>query len=148
LRQVPKKGIGYGILKYLTNKEHLEGFEFKEGGEINFNYLGQFDADVEKSYFQVAKESSGESQRGGLRRLYGLEVIGIITEGKLEIKIIYDSKQYNQLTIEGWGDTYKSILVDIINYCSKHEMQELTPSDFTYKNLNSAELDVLQSLFN
>jgi fengycin family lipopeptide synthetase C len=41
LRQVPNKGIGYGILKHLTSAENKEGISFALKPEIIFNYLGQ-----------------------------------------------------------------------------------------------------------
>jgi len=41
LRRVPNKGIGYGILRYLTSREKKEGIDFKCHPEISFNYLGQ-----------------------------------------------------------------------------------------------------------
>ena len=40
LRGVPKKGIGYGLLRYMGGEQ-----EEREWGtaEVSFNYLGQFD---------------------------------------------------------------------------------------------------------
>src|SRR5204862_2912758 len=40
LRAVPRKGIGYGALRYLTDAEGLHG---PVPPQVSFNYLGQFD---------------------------------------------------------------------------------------------------------
>lgn len=41
LRRIPNKGIGYGILRYLTSPEKKGDFEFKLKPDISFNYLGE-----------------------------------------------------------------------------------------------------------
>jgi len=70
LRHVPGKGIGYGMLKYLTSKTHKKDMEFKLKPQISFNYLGQFDADIKQiSSFEIARESPGRSYRP-LRRFF------------------------------------------------------------------------------
>jgi amino acid adenylation domain-containing protein len=42
LREVPNKGLGYGILKYITPGEKKKDVTFDNQPEISFNYLGQF----------------------------------------------------------------------------------------------------------
>ncbi|OMF36024.1 condensation domain-containing protein, partial [Paenibacillus peoriae] len=45
LRHVPHKGIGYGILKYMSQDDAHHSLALQP--EISFNYLGQFDQDLE-----------------------------------------------------------------------------------------------------
>ncbi|MCK4978973.1 MAG: non-ribosomal peptide synthetase, partial [Candidatus Delongbacteria bacterium] len=78
LHQIPNKGIGYGILKYLTPDELKEGLEFKQTPQIEFNYLGQFDAEVEgMELFSIASESSGESFSLNREFDYNFSITGI-----------------------------------------------------------------------
>ena len=51
LRQIPNKGIGYGILRYITRDDNRKDIEFNHTPQIAFNYLGQFDTDVSQSAF-------------------------------------------------------------------------------------------------
>ncbi|KAF6649084.1 condensation domain-containing protein, partial [Paenibacillus sp. EKM301P] len=44
LRRIPQKGIGYGMLRYLSAACEQERFVTEP--EISFNYLGQFDQDM------------------------------------------------------------------------------------------------------
>lgn len=65
LRRVPNKGIGYGILRYLTKDQtksaSLVAAPFPE---ISFNYLGQFDeensADMPWRISRLADLANGE----------------------------------------------------------------------------------------
>ena len=42
LRRVPHKGIGYGLLRYLSEDAQLRQDLSIEGVPVGFNYLGQF----------------------------------------------------------------------------------------------------------
>ncbi|KAF6649082.1 condensation domain-containing protein, partial [Paenibacillus sp. EKM301P] len=44
LRHVPHKGIGYGMLKYMSQDDATSSWSLQP--EISFNYLGQFDQDL------------------------------------------------------------------------------------------------------
>ena len=43
MNQVPHKGIGYGILKYLTAEENRKDLTFQLEPEILFNYFGEME---------------------------------------------------------------------------------------------------------
>ncbi|UAA37209.1 amino acid adenylation domain-containing protein [Paraneptunicella aestuarii] len=62
-RQVPDKGMGYGLLRYLKADSPLVGLEAGyQDSRIEFNYLGQFDNSVNAmSAFSVAREPAGDS---------------------------------------------------------------------------------------
>src|SRR5262249_51209587 len=50
LRRVPNRGVGYGVLKYLSaDEEVIEGLNEDSPAEISFNYLGQLDSVLGKS---------------------------------------------------------------------------------------------------
>ncbi|MGH7999038.1 MAG: amino acid adenylation domain-containing protein, partial [Brasilonema sp.] len=59
LRGIPKRGIGYGLLRYLNgNKEITEQLQALPQAEVKFNYLGQFDQVLSSSsLFEPAQES-------------------------------------------------------------------------------------------
>jgi amino acid adenylation domain-containing protein/non-ribosomal peptide synthase protein (TIGR01720 family) len=147
LRQVPNKGIGYGILKYLTSGRHKEGIEFKQQPRISFNYLGQFDADVEQMAFRIARESTGHNHSPKRRREYELEVAGWITNHQLEVSIVYSKKQFKRETIRVLVRAFKTKLLEIIDLCSSREDAELTPSDLTYNKLSIDALENINALF-
>ena len=142
LRQVPNKGIGYGILKYLTRKENKQDLVFSLSPQIRFNYLGQFDEDVgNMTAFSVAKEQPGTCMSPNRKQEYDFNIEGIIINKQLRLIISFSKKQYCPETIENLINAYKEKLRIIIDYCSKKTEVELTPSDLDYKDLSIEELE-------
>jgi non-ribosomal peptide synthase protein (TIGR01720 family) len=117
LRRVPNKGIGYGILKYITAKEHKKEIEFKLKPQIGFNYLGQFDTDVGHLSFVMAKESHGQTHSPEGIRKYDFTVTGIVGAKRLMISIAYSRKQYKPETVGAVLGYYEEVLRAIIRAC-------------------------------
>ncbi|MCU0286701.1 MAG: amino acid adenylation domain-containing protein [Acidobacteria bacterium] len=144
LRKIPHKGIGYGILKYLTHEENKKGIEFKLKPQISFNYLGQFDADIkQKSFFEIAKESPGNMQCLDNRKESLLEVSGMIANNQLTMNVSYNKTQFNAETVKLFAEKFKAELVNIIAFCCVKTGTVRTPSDFTYKGMSIERLDQL-----
>ena len=145
LRQVPKKGIGYGVLAYLG-----QGFSEKFEPSVEFNYLGDFGdraaangeglfgyaAEGETIGNEIGEENGAEAK---------LSVGGMIMSGSLNLWISYSSKQYDQSTIDRLLHSYESELRSMIGRLSSRNERLLTPSDLTYKGLSPEELNVLNS---
>ena len=146
LRQVPNKGIGYWILKYLTSPEHKENLHFKLNPQINFNYLGQFDSDVSKTSFGIAAESCGTLSSPERQRSHELEVSGMIANKQLVMSIAYSNKQYKRETIESLLNDYKTSLCRVVSHCLAQKEKELTPNDLTYNQLSINDLELIQTM--
>jgi iturin family lipopeptide synthetase C len=131
LRRIPRKGIGYGILRYLTKKEHKQGMEFHSNPGIGFNYLGQFDEDTNNELFQAADFSPGNSISLNSEQSYTLYIIGMISGGKLRMSVRYVTGEYREEEIQEFVNGFKKNLQEIIEHCVGKEETELTISDFT-----------------
>ena len=140
LHRVPNKGIGYGVLKYLTDPAHKGGIAFGLKPQVGFNYLGQFDADVAQTAFGIASEPTGNALHGEGKRLHDFEVSGLVAGGRLEITLDYSQKRYRAATVARLRDSFAAALRDIIAFCTARE-EEFTPSDFVYKELSLADLE-------
>lgn len=138
LRQIPDKGIGYGIARYLSG-----GMPSKLNPEISFNYLGQFDQDLQQHRVQLSSYSCGSDSSENQARPYVLNINGMITDGRLTLTISYSSKQYARETIKRLSETIQSRLRTIITHCVQKEQPELTPSDILLKGMSIDELDQL-----
>jgi amino acid adenylation domain-containing protein/non-ribosomal peptide synthase protein (TIGR01720 family) len=143
LRRVPYKGVGYGILKYLSAPAHKKDLTFKLKPQIIFNYLGQFDAELQRLSFSLAKESAGIMQGLHGERAYELEVIVMITGKRLKVSVSFNKKQFKGQTIAALLDHFQAELNHLILYCYARKERELTPSDFTYKELTVETVDSL-----
>jgi non-ribosomal peptide synthase protein (TIGR01720 family) len=142
LRSIPTKGIGYGVLKYCT-PPHLTGdLDFKKKPHLGFNYLGQVDADIENMSLGVAEESSGLTQSLDGERDFALEVQAIVVEGKLQLRIAYNSLQFENKTMDTLANTLQAELVRIIAHCTMQKYKELvTPSDLGFKDISIQQLE-------
>ncbi|MDT0125669.1 non-ribosomal peptide synthase/polyketide synthase [Paenibacillus sp. RRE4] len=141
LRRIPNKGIGYGILRYLSMPREGEFFALEP--EISFNYLGQFDQDVESNGMQSSPFSAGEDSSPNAVMDFVLDINGMVSEGTLEFTIRYGETQYKRETIEKLGTLLQSSLREVIRHCVSIERPELTPSDVLLQDVTVEELDQL-----
>jgi len=144
LHRIPNKGIGWGILKYLTDREHRGDSDFSLQPQVSFNYLGQVEAGTRQTFpFEIMEDSPGHMQSPNGQREYLLDISGIIFDNQLTLSVTYNKKQFRPQTIEGFRDHFQSELGRVITFCSSREQREATPSDFGYKKLSLEELDTL-----
>jgi amino acid adenylation domain-containing protein/non-ribosomal peptide synthase protein (TIGR01720 family) len=148
LRKVPNKGIGYGILKYLTANEHKGTLQFYLAPQINFNYLGEFDRELKGSGFVVSDLPVGEVVSPDFEREYSLNITGEIIKGELNIHIEYNRNEYQEQTITRLLDDYQTNLLKIIEHCLQKAESELTPTDLGYSDLSFEELQVIMNNVN
>ncbi|WP_459501590.1 condensation domain-containing protein, partial [Bacillus sp. C1] len=140
LRQIPNKGVGFGILNYLTAPEKKEFTTFKLRPQISFNYLGTFDQKDAQGFGQSSLPL-GDFFSPKTRMQHALEINGVVMNGKLQISFIYNKYVYDVEIIEKLVSRYKHYLLAIMNHCLEREENELTPSDFSAKKLSIEELD-------
>jgi surfactin family lipopeptide synthetase A len=150
LRKIPNKGIGYGILKYA----HL--VDEKQEPKISFNYLGQFDRESahnnsptnrdDSEPFTISPLKSGNAVSPGLETEYDLDIVGMVTGGQLVTSISYNKLQYDRSTMEKLAGYYKESLLEVIHHCRAKKEKELTPSDFTKKDMDMSELEKIMDI--
>lgn len=141
LRSIPNKGIGYGILKYLTEDHHKSMPEFNYNTEIAFNYLGQFDQDIDGSLFSVSSLPIGELMNPDAERLFRIEVNSMVINGRFEYVISYNKEEYKMDTITKLRDLFMKYILDIMDHCMKKEESEFTPSDLGGTNVSIEEFE-------
>ena len=144
LRSVPKNGIGYGILNHMASGTAFEG---EIHTQLSFNYLGEFRLSLEAGAFELADESVGNLQSPEDPRWHDLEVIGLISDGQLDMKIYYDQHQFRQEEIAVMMQSYHEALKTLIDHCVTVKVQVPTPSDFTYGGLSFQQLGSLMEAY-
>jgi non-ribosomal peptide synthase protein (TIGR01720 family) len=151
LRQIPNRGIGYGILRYLGQRAELTP---PNPIALSFNYLGQFatgkpGADEQKSadetawLLNFAPESSGEAQSAQGQRPHLLAITGQVIEGQLQVSWQYSRHFHQPTTIAALAETYMTHLRAIIAHCLNPAAGGFTPSDFSALTIEQTELDQL-----
>src|ERR1044071_3995157 len=98
-REASRRGISYGIVKYLGGEEVGEVRE----GEVVFNYLGRIDEVGEEGEemreIRMARESGGAERDEELERRQALEVMGVVAGGRLKMSIAYSGEKYEEESI-------------------------------------------------
>jgi non-ribosomal peptide synthase protein (TIGR01720 family) len=143
LRRVPDRGLSYGVLRYLTERDETINLLRKHPpAEILFNYLGQFDHVVAGSQlFKFASEpvECWHSSQG--QRTYAMEVLSLILHGQLEIRWIYSENLHQAATIERLASAFLRALQALIAHCRTAGEGGRTPSDFPLARVPQRALD-------
>ena len=144
LRKVPNKGIGYGILRYLTSGENKH-MEFRHNPEISFNYLGQFGQDLNTGLFGLSHLNTGEPVSPEAESIYKLNINGMVANEKLVLAFSYNRQQYSSNTILKLIEGYRKNLGRIVEHCiEKYKAKkeaELTPSDVGCMELSLGQFE-------
>jgi amino acid adenylation domain-containing protein/non-ribosomal peptide synthase protein (TIGR01720 family) len=141
LRRVPHRGIGYGLLRYLS-EDPATSAELRSlpQPEVSFNYLGQFDQSF-AGLFKLSDQSAGPTRSARAKRSHLLEIEAKILEGRLRLDWGYSDALHRRATIENLVRDYVEALRSIIVHCQSREGCSYTPSDFPLANLNQQKLD-------
>jgi non-ribosomal peptide synthase protein (TIGR01720 family) len=143
-RSLPNNGLGYGVLKYLTETDLTQLRE----PQVSLNYLGQLDAAVpEELGFTAAGESMGpmQSERGARSNL--LDFSAAVLGEKLWIGCTYSTNLYERETIEKLTTAFLEALRSLASLRADSPAKAYTPSDFALAQLDERSLTRLISLY-
>ncbi|WP_191832697.1 non-ribosomal peptide synthetase [Pseudomonas fluorescens] len=144
LRQVPHKGLGYGVLRYLADTAVRESMAALPQARITFNYLGQFDQQFQAdALFQAVDEAAGEAHDLEAPLPNWLSVDGQVYAGELQLRWTFSRERYDQRTIEQLASAYKTELLGLIEHCLTPGNGSFTPSDFPLAQLTQEQIDSL-----
>jgi amino acid adenylation domain-containing protein/non-ribosomal peptide synthase protein (TIGR01720 family) len=112
LRRVPRRGAGYGLLRYLAQ---AEGLEYPTA--LSFNYLGQFDTGSAGEGWELAGEEMGAQFAPELPRQHDLDLTAIVLAGQLNFSITFHAGRHRRERITALLATYRDELVAMAEYC-------------------------------
>lgn len=144
LRQIPGKGIGYGLLRYLSKDHNIRNkmAEIPEP-EVIFNYIGKVNGNPEDAAWELQIKSSGTRRGPNLIRSHLIEIVGMIIQGELHFQWIYQPRSHKHSTITSVGKRSIEILTQLIDHCVNQKHGKYTPSDFPTAGIDQAQLDNL-----
>jgi non-ribosomal peptide synthase protein (TIGR01720 family) len=113
LKNVPHKGIGYGLLRYTRASHRLEA---ARKPEIAFNYLGQFDEGRSgKGIWRFADETSGSQEYVEERREHILEISAVVERGSLILWCRYSRQIHRRQTVKYLLDEMTTVLHQLLH---------------------------------
>ena len=142
LRRIPQRGIGYGILRYLTPPQKKAGALFQKEPEISFNYLGQFGGERRSApeIFTVVNLPRGAEVSPQAESVYRLDINALVAANQLRLSFTYNSRDFDRRQVEKLADLYQSSLLTIIEFCVAQKEAEMTLSDYDAADLDEAEV--------
>jgi non-ribosomal peptide synthase protein (TIGR01720 family) len=143
VRAVPRGGIGYGALKYLSHRDDIAaGLQAHPQAEVSFNYIGPTAAAKQtKGSIRLAKESLGRLVSERNSRPYRLMVSGQVENQRLIVHWNYSKNVHREKTIRELAGYFEEALQNLLAGCEQKAEGLYTPSDFPNANLNQNELD-------
>ncbi|WP_313301522.1 non-ribosomal peptide synthetase [Pseudomonas sp.] len=144
LRQVPHKGLGYGVLRYLAEAPVREQMAALPQARITFNYLGQFDQQFAEDALLLPLDApAGLAHDADAALPNWLSVDGQVYGGALQLRWTYSGERYEHSTIAGLADAYRLELLALIKHCLADGNGSFTPSDFPLAHLTQEQIDQL-----
>ena len=144
LRSIPNKGIGYGILGYVSaDRKNAQLLQSINKAEISFNYMGQFGMEdaAEPEFFAPSPESSGLNLDEDTIRQHRLDVSAVIAGGQLSVHWTYSREQYSPNTIQMLADRYMQVLREMIDHCRDARAEHYMKDDFEEFGWDQEQLD-------
>jgi non-ribosomal peptide synthase protein (TIGR01720 family) len=122
LREVPGRGMGYGMLRYLSGpaeEERATRLRSCPEPEVVFNYLGQFDQALQEGGpWRLAPESSGPAQSPRQKRPYPLEINAVVHGGSLRLQWSYSRNLHHPDTLQRVARHFRDILRALAQHAS------------------------------
>ena len=141
LRRVPRRGIGYGLLRYLRDGSDLAAMPEPN---MVFNYFGQFDQVLSGSkLFRFSSRSTGPWHSPKQQRRHALEINGMVKGGRLELSWTYCPALHSANRIERLTSEFLDALKQLISHCQLPGVRGRTPSDYPLAQLDQPSVDRL-----
>ena len=142
LRQIPGKGLGHGLLRYLGTPAQQAAMAALTPARVTFNYLGQLDAsDDTQALLRLASESAGASQAADAPLGNWLNIDGQVHDGQLGMTWAFDRQHFQPATVERLASAFEEQLREIVEHCATST--GFTPADFPLAALDQTQLDRL-----
>jgi len=132
LRSFPDHGLGYGVLRYLSDNAAMrEELQSLQPAEVIFLYLGKLEQTLpQSSLFKLSPKSIGSPRSLRGKRSHLLEVNGLIVQDQLVVDWIYSENVHRRETIEQLANNFLTAVQAIITECQLSSVANYTPSDF------------------
>ena len=120
VREIPNGGIGYGLLRYLSEDAGIrERLSALPQSEVIFNYVGRMqhgDSADESPAWRKMAEPRGPSHSETAKRKYLFEINGGIFDGCLQMVWTYSENVHARETVEALVDGFTGALRRLIEH--------------------------------
>ncbi|MDQ4011666.1 MAG: amino acid adenylation domain-containing protein, partial [Actinomycetota bacterium] len=145
LRAVPRRGLSYGALRYLSAPDSPAGVLRDDPlPQISFNYHGHGHATSDsEGLYRAWGDAIGDDAAAQSVRPCLLDVVGQVENGELELAWTYSSQLHDEATVRRLATEMIEALREIVQHCAAPGAGGRTPSDFPLARLDQSAVDRL-----
>ncbi len=150
LKNIPIKGVGYGILKFLNNDADIRNqLSLNTAIPIRFNYLGQFDQNLNNDQlFEFVEEPFSSPSDPQNQRTNLLIIECWVTQGQFQVNWHYSDNYHCDETIEKLAVSFNQALEVLIEEAQNHAV-DISLTQYNLKEINEILPNIkdLQSVY-
>lgn len=147
LTNLPKKGIGFGLIQYLSENPIDISFH----PQITFNYFGDFINDrnvvVEDNLFDFSEYSHSEDINSNLLKLSEIDITGQTENRCIKMKLHFSPDRIDEFLMNKLSIAYKTNLVKLGVQLGYYKKQRVLPSNLCYSKLNFNQVIQLEQKY-
>ncbi|MGG4267118.1 amino acid adenylation domain-containing protein [Peribacillus simplex] len=136
LRQVQNNGIGYGVLRYMSELLPTTSIT-----DVRFNYLGSMDTPLEHDLYKNMHFNTTIHEENTMP--VKIDINCLMSDGTFEIHFRYNKLAFHAETIRKFGESYMTNLKNIIYALLSTKELVFTASDFDTADISNTDLDSL-----
>nr|WP_199341772.1 type I polyketide synthase [Nostoc punctiforme] len=132
LRNFPNQGLGYGVLRYLSDDLIItEKIRLLQPAEIIFLYLGNLEETLPKSpLWKLSEKSLGNVVSLQGSRSHLLEINALIAGNQLKVDWNYSTNIHRAETVKQLTEDFIAALRSLIDNSQTSPLENYTPADF------------------
>ena len=140
LEQIPRRGVGFGILRYLSSNPEVRAvLDALPKRDLSFNYLGQFRSGSNESEIRGATESAGPMRDPNGNREYLIEIDSVVAGDRLTFDLSYSEALHDRQSIENLANNIIGYLREIVADC-RGGATVISPADFPAARIDQDDL--------
>ena len=144
LRAIPRKGIGFGILRYLADSASRAAIAELPQPRVTFNYLGQIDGGFQSdSFFRLAAESVGRERSPDAPLGNWLTINGQVARGQLSFGWHFSSEMFDADVVQKLADEYAMELLALTEHCCDAGKASISPPGCRLRQVSQSEFNSL-----
>jgi len=143
LRAVPRRGAGFGVLRYLSDDaDTAAAIGALPAASVLFNYLGQGGQAAGDEWTLVPGPPGLDTSPRAVRP-HLVEINAIVLDGRLTLAWTFSEAVHAPATIDALASRYADALRALIDHCRTAATGQFTPSDFPAARMDQQSLDAL-----
>ncbi|CAM4501450.1 non-ribosomal peptide synthetase [Nocardia ninae] len=138
LRAVPDKGVGFGMLRYLTDDTAAVLAEGRTP-QISFNYLGRATTGADTGPWLPQRFAATQDDRAPLAAV--VDINAVLTDTGLEVTWAYASRLLDAADVEQLAELWTEALRALAAHAESAGSGGRTPSDFELVPMTQSQID-------